>query len=62
VVEIINYPLYPKSNEQILSTATELGHQLLDEMHQGSFTIQTPGDTFFYSRRETDKQIVDNTK
>lgn len=52
VVEIINYPRFPKTPQEIDNTATQLGFKLAQEMHQGSFTIQTSTGTTYHDRRD----------
>ena len=55
-VGFINYPRFPKSPEDILEQAEDLGCELLEKCHQGSFTIMTPDRTYFYSRRKGDEE------
>jgi len=52
VVEFINYPRFPQHPDSIMTAATELGHRLMLQMNQGSFTIQTPDETVYFDRRE----------
>lgn len=52
VVEIINYPRFPKTPSEITLLALELGFKLLDAMNQGSFTLQTTENTKYYDRRD----------
>lgn len=52
VVELINYPRFPKTPDQLLEQATELGFLLLEGMSQGSFTVQTDKETTYYDRRD----------
>lgn len=54
-VGLINYPRFPKDASFIFNTATKLGQLLLNETYQGSFTVQCPDKTVFYSIRECDK-------
>lgn len=52
VVEFINYPRFPKTEEELATMATDLGFELLKEMSQGSFTVQTSKETTYYDRRD----------
>lgn len=51
VVTLINYPRFPVSPEELEATATDLGFYLCNLLHQGSFSIETPNETRWYSRR-----------
>lgn len=53
-VGFINYPRFPKSNDEIFNTAKTIGELLLNETYQGSFTIVATDRTEFYSRRTGD--------
>ena len=53
-VTLINYPRFPADPQTIDQTATELGHFLCDKLHQGSFTVESPTITRFFSRRPQD--------
>lgn len=50
-VGFINYPRFPASSAEILDKAERLGLFLMEGLFQSSFTIQTPIETFWYSRR-----------
>lgn len=52
VVELINYPRFPKGPDALRATAQLLGFQLCDAMSQGSFTVQTSEGTIYFDRRE----------
>lgn len=55
VIRFINYPRYPTNRVNLLNQAVELANALIEHLAQGSATVvQTPGDTFFISRRESD--------
>lgn len=56
-IGLINYPRFPKANPKIdlLSQAEELGNEICTRCFQGSFTIMTPDQTYFYSRRKGDE-------
>ena len=65
IIGLIHYPRFaldqtvvPKmeTKEKILEEAKELGFLLLEKCCQGSFTIVTPDDTIFFSRREGDEK------
>lgn len=51
-VEIINYPRFPADKEVILQKADELAERLMFDCYQSSYTIMTPSETCFYSRRD----------
>lgn len=51
VVGLINYPRFPQFPEKIEKDAYDLAMILANDLDQGSFTIVTPTETTFYSRR-----------
>jgi len=51
VVGLINYPRFPQTPENIIETATNLGMKLMNGLCQQSFTIVTPVETIWFSRR-----------
>lgn len=53
-IGLINYPRFPKKNEDIRAEAEALGFALLEECCQGSFTVMAQDETTFYSRRKGD--------
>ena len=57
-IGMINYPRFPSANPEIelLEQATDLGDQICSECFQGSFTVMTPVDTYFFSRRRSDEK------
>ena len=55
VVNLINYPRFPKTHEEMLGEATELAEHLIEELHQGSCTVvDYSGKSYFISRRPED--------
>lgn len=65
VVNLINYPRFPKSAKELLNEATELAHHLLEKLHQGSCTVADYcGETYFLTRREDDRkdEIIEAAK
>ena len=63
-IGLIHYPRFAKdatkcatmeTKKAILDDAEALGFKLLAECFQGSFTIMTPDDTYFYSNRAKDE-------
>lgn len=54
VVGLINYPRFPKETTEITLRATDLGRILMEETYQQSFTVVTPDESLFYSRRPED--------
>jgi len=57
-IGLINYPRFPKDFPRIelLEEATLLAEKICEECYQGSFTIMTPDDTYFFSRRSGDEK------
>lgn len=53
-VELINYPRFPKKQSDINAIACELADTLCSALSQGSYTIVTPAETSFFSRRAQD--------
>jgi hypothetical protein len=55
VVNLINYPRFPKTEKQLLDQALDLADELLVKLFQGSCTVvDYNGDSYFKSRREDD--------
>lgn len=54
-VTLINYPRFPIDGSKIEETAIALGHHLCTELHQGSFTVEGPKTTRWFSRRPQDQ-------
>ncbi len=52
IVGLINYPRFPKAPEALLADAEQLGDLLMVALCQSSFTVETPGTTKWFSRRE----------
>ena len=57
-IGLINYPRFPKDNPKLtlLHEAVELGEEICAKTFQGSFTVMTPDNTYFYSRRKGDEE------
>ena len=53
-VKIINYARLPSTDAELSDKAEKLGLKLMGDLYQGSFSIETPTGTKFYSRRESD--------
>lgn len=51
VVGFINYPRFPKTPEEILTRAEHIATILLNETYQQSYTIVTPVESIFVSKR-----------
>lgn len=51
VIGLINYPRFPSTEDEIYNKARELGEKLMERCCQHSFSIMTPTDTFWFSRR-----------
>lgn len=55
VVNLINYPRFPKTEEELLDQAITLARKLMIELYQGSCTVvDYNGDSYFISRRKDD--------
>ncbi len=55
IVGLINYPRFPKDPYELEEIALSLGKYLIEECNpKGSFTMQTPYRTHFYSNRPGD--------
>lgn len=55
VVNLINYPRFPKTEEKLLDQAIKLARKLMLKLFQGSCTVvDYNGDSYFISRREDD--------
>lgn len=60
VVNLINYPRFPKTSTEMIDEARKLAEHLIEELHQGSCTIVDyhghihVGDSYFISRRPED--------
>lgn len=56
VVNLINYPRFPKTETELLIEAKDLAIHLVEELYQGSCTIvDYNGDSYFISRRKDDQ-------
>lgn len=51
-VELLNYPKFPSTAEEILDKAKSLGFRLKEDTAQDSFLIATPKLTHWWSDRE----------
>src|SRR5210317_590137 len=55
VVNLINYPRFPKTPQEMIDTAIDLGHYLIEELNQGSCSVvDYYHETHFISRRPED--------
>ena len=54
-VELINYPRFPTTGNDITNKATELADLLMQRCFQGSYSLMTPEKTYWVTRREGDK-------
>lgn len=50
-VTLINYPRFPTTEEELKTIAIDIGHYLMDNMAQGSFTVYGPETTIYFDRR-----------
>lgn len=51
-VGLINYPRFPKSNDEVWEEAIGIGMALLDDLCQMSFTVVAPDKTHWFTRKE----------
>jgi hypothetical protein len=51
IVGLINYPRFPASGDALTDRAIDLGHELMRQLGQQSFSVQTPFETHWFSRR-----------
>ena len=51
IIGLINYPRFPAKEAKIKTTAINLGNEIMKECCQQSFTVQTPNNTYWFSRR-----------
>lgn len=51
VIGLINYPRFPATPEAVYNKARELGEKLMERCCQHSFSIMTPTETVWFSRR-----------
>lgn len=51
-VGLINYPRFPKSNEEIWELAISIGMNLMDELCQRSFSVVAPDKTHWFAKDE----------
>ena len=54
-VTLINYPRFPSSLPDMWAQAREVAEHMARALHQGSYSVEGPDLTEFYSRREGDK-------
>lgn len=55
VVNLINYPRFPKSKQELLTEAYQLAEHLIEKLYQGSCTVvDYSGESYFISRRPED--------
>lgn len=52
VIGLINYPRFPKTPNEIEVLAWQLGEQLAIGLFQKSFSVSTPTETLWYTRRD----------
>lgn len=51
VVGLLNYPRFPTAPEALRETAEKLGHRLMHALFQGSYLLETPSESTWFSRR-----------
>lgn len=55
IIGLINYGRFPASTETILKHAVDLGHLLMEDMNQQSFTVQDGRVGYWHSKRTEDQ-------
>ena len=50
-VTLINYPRFPMTYEDLKNTSESLGAFLCEKLFQGSFTVEGPEESVWFSRR-----------
>ncbi|RKZ80718.1 MAG: hypothetical protein DRQ35_01725 [Gammaproteobacteria bacterium] len=55
-IGLVNYPRFPKTEDQLVGIAKRLTEMLIEEMHETSALIVTDQQTFWLSRRN---EVVD---
>ena len=55
IIGIINYPRFPRSQDELWTVAVELTNLLMIELCQSSATIETPESTHWLSTRENEQ-------
>ena len=58
VVGLINYPRFPSTPHLLTERAFDLAHELMRQLGQESFSVQTPTLTHWFSRRTSDQEQV----
>ncbi len=53
IATIINYPRFPSESSEMLEKATRLAEHLRARLFQDSFSIETPTETFWFTRRDS---------
>ena len=58
IVQFINYPRFPKTPDQVIRDAFQLGKLLMHGLHAGSYTVDSSGwqnsafnTSYFFNRR-----------
>lgn len=51
IIGLINYPRFPKTPAEIVEVAEALGMRLMEGLCQHSFSVVTPVETIWFSRR-----------
>lgn len=50
-IGLINYPRFPKSENDLVIKAAQLGMHLRERLYQDSFTVVSDTQTYWYTRR-----------
>jgi ferredoxin len=54
IIELVNYPKFPKGKQEILDRANTLAENLVYELHQHSYLLMCPDLTRWFTRRSSD--------
>jgi hypothetical protein len=52
VIGLINYPRFPAGREEIKGKAIVLGEKIARYLGQGSYLVETPTETIWFTRRD----------
>lgn len=55
-IGLVNYPRFPKTEDQLMSHARELAHLLIDKLGQKTALIDSPIGTFWVCKNEPEVQ------
>lgn len=59
-IGLINYPRSPTNPDDIMEKACRLAHEVMLATHQGSYTVQSATDSYYFDRRA--EVVKENSK